>query len=167
MTNTGVIIGRFQPMHKGHLDIIKKASNEFEEVIIVIGSKNKSRTFKNPLTYEEREEILKNVLKKESITNFKLLGLDDNSNDKEWIKNLKELVIDYNVIISGNKIIKDLLNNETHEVREPEFLDIEEYNSTNVRKRIRANKKWKHLVPKLVYSFIMENALAEEISSLT
>ena len=34
----GLIVGRFQPPHRGHLEIIKKIMKEVDELIIVVGS---------------------------------------------------------------------------------------------------------------------------------
>lgn len=35
---TGVILARFQPIHNGHLQLIKKACDENEQVLVIIGS---------------------------------------------------------------------------------------------------------------------------------
>ena len=54
-----VFIGRFQPLHNGHLEIIKKAlDEEAGRLIIVIGSHRSPRTLKNPWTYEERKQMI-------------------------------------------------------------------------------------------------------------
>ena len=38
MTKRGLFVGRFQPFHLGHLDMVKYALTEVDELIIVIGS---------------------------------------------------------------------------------------------------------------------------------
>jgi bifunctional NMN adenylyltransferase/nudix hydrolase len=38
---TGVILARFQPIHNGHLALIKQAVAENEQVLIIIGSIDK------------------------------------------------------------------------------------------------------------------------------
>lgn len=64
--NVAVYIGRFQPMHNGHLNIIKDALNDKEanikHLIILIGSSNKARDIKNPFTFEERKDLIENIL---------------------------------------------------------------------------------------------------------
>lgn len=51
---TGVLIGRFQPLHEGHKNLIKKAAENCDRLIILLGSANKPRSIKNPWTYQER-----------------------------------------------------------------------------------------------------------------
>lgn len=58
----GVFLSRMQPIHIGHLGIIEKALEENEKVIILIGSKNKKETIRNPLNISLRKEILEEAL---------------------------------------------------------------------------------------------------------
>lgn len=57
----GVIVGRFQTLHRGHEMIIDKAVELCDEVGIFIGSSQESGTNKNPYSYELRRELLENV----------------------------------------------------------------------------------------------------------
>ena len=54
----GLILGRFQPFHFGHLELIKSIINEGIETIICIGSAQYSHTRENPFTVEERRKML-------------------------------------------------------------------------------------------------------------
>lgn len=54
----GLILGRFQTLHKGHEYIIDKALELCEEVLILIGSSDKSNTIENPYDYETRKAML-------------------------------------------------------------------------------------------------------------
>lgn len=49
-----VVIGRFEPLHSGHLILFQKAMMVAKTVLVLIGSSHASRTIKNPFTYEER-----------------------------------------------------------------------------------------------------------------
>ena len=52
------ICGRFQPLHKGHIYMIQKALDVAENVVVYIGSANKSGTPKNPFTYYARRDMI-------------------------------------------------------------------------------------------------------------
>jgi len=56
--NTLVYIGRFQPVHLAHLEIIRRATEMANQVIIIIGSADQPRTYKNPFTRQERAAML-------------------------------------------------------------------------------------------------------------
>lgn len=58
----GVFLSRMQPLHIGHLGIIELALEENDKVIILIGSKNKKGTVRNPLDVRLRREILEEAL---------------------------------------------------------------------------------------------------------
>jgi len=57
-----VFIGRFQPFHNAHLEIVKNALDEAEKLIIVVGSHHRARSLANPWTYEERVEMIRGAL---------------------------------------------------------------------------------------------------------
>jgi len=57
--DTLVLIGRFQPIHNAHLEIIKRATALCDQLVIVTGSANQPRTYKNPFTSGERRYMIK------------------------------------------------------------------------------------------------------------
>jgi bifunctional NMN adenylyltransferase/nudix hydrolase len=57
--DTLVLIGRFQPIHNAHLDIIKRATALTDQLVIITGSAAQPRTYKNPFTSAERERMIK------------------------------------------------------------------------------------------------------------
>ena len=66
----GLFIGRFQPFHFGHLQDIKNAMKEVDELIIGIGSCNEEHTKENPFTVKERVDIINLVLADNKIKKY-------------------------------------------------------------------------------------------------
>jgi len=62
MTKLGVFIGRFQPLHEGHIEAISNACKQVDLLLVLIGSANQCRSVKNPWTYDERLEMFKEKL---------------------------------------------------------------------------------------------------------
>lgn len=54
----GVFIGRFAPFHRGHFSIVEEAMKQLDELVIVVGSAGNSRSTRNPLTAQERVDII-------------------------------------------------------------------------------------------------------------
>ena len=54
----GLLIGRFQPFHLGHLDAILFGLSRAENLFIGIGSSNRYNEKKNPFSAEERREMI-------------------------------------------------------------------------------------------------------------
>ena len=57
----GIVVGRFQTFHTGHLDMIDKACAACDSVGIFVGSSQESGTLKNPFTFEARRAMLQKV----------------------------------------------------------------------------------------------------------
>lgn len=57
----GVIVGRFQSLHAGHEEMIRKALALCDEVCVLVGSSQESGTAKNPFSYELREQMIRCV----------------------------------------------------------------------------------------------------------
>lgn len=114
--NAAVLIGRFQPFHNGHLDVIKDAINQkdINQIIILVGSSNQARTPKNPFTFKERKKTIELVVNDYLINNnnqikVSVLPLNDYIYDNQkWIAEVQSLVNseidkDTNVFLIGNK----------------------------------------------------------------
>ena len=59
----GLLIGRFQPFHSGHLDAVLFALSRVENLWIGIGSSNKHNEKRNPFTADERREMIVSSIK--------------------------------------------------------------------------------------------------------
>lgn len=68
----GIYIGRFQMVHKGHVEIIKKALKQYDRLIILVGSSEIARDPKNPFTFNERKDILDAIIQRSLSENLKL-----------------------------------------------------------------------------------------------
>ena len=53
-----IFIGRFQPFHYGHASIILEGLKKAQHVIVLVGSADSARTWRNPFTYEERAKVI-------------------------------------------------------------------------------------------------------------
>lgn len=85
---TSVFIGRFQPVHHGHIQVIADNLDKTDHFIIMIGSSFRAKTVKNPWSFEERKAMLEDAIA-ESLPNsgkkFTFVPLRDYLyNDSRW-----------------------------------------------------------------------------------
>jgi bifunctional NMN adenylyltransferase/nudix hydrolase len=88
-----VFIGRFQPVHNGHLEVIRQALVHSKKLIILIGSAHSPRNLRNPWTVLEREAMIRanfSALDNENIITAPLM--DVLYNDKVWVRNVQNTV---------------------------------------------------------------------------
>ena len=86
MKTIGVIIARLQPIHNGHLALVKKASLENDEVHVFIGSADKFNE-RNPIPINMRSEFADRAFKEAGL-DVHIHWLDDlsdeNDNSHDW-----------------------------------------------------------------------------------
>lgn len=93
MSKVYVYIGRFQIPHFGHESVMKHAINKSDEVLILIGSSNTLRSRKNPFSFEERKEMVKNITDKyKENKKVSILALPDFERDQDWVDEVQKLV---------------------------------------------------------------------------
>ena len=105
-----VYIGRFEPFHNGHIQVIEEGLEIAQKVLVLIGSSNTPRTVKNPFTKLERKRMIDvhfNGLNKQGNHSVLMTGLEDQSYDEnKWIKSIQDkvslmAVADENVVLLG------------------------------------------------------------------
>lgn len=80
MKKVGVILARFQPIHNGHIELIKKATSENDYVLVIIGSIDKLNE-RNPIPWNIRKELVVESL--QDVTNVYIMELPDLSNEDD------------------------------------------------------------------------------------
>ncbi len=108
MSKIALFIGRFQPFHKGHLKLIERYAKARFFIKVGIGSANKQFERNNPLTYEERKEIIFCALEEAKIKKFKIYSIPDIKEDSRYVKHVLKIVKKFDTIITGNKHVLKL-----------------------------------------------------------
>lgn len=92
-----VFIGRFQPIHNGHLKILREALTRSKRLILLVGSANRARDIRNPWTYHERCDMINSCLTLAEKARIFYAPLPDYLyQDGAWVENVQKIV--YNVI---------------------------------------------------------------------
>ena len=103
--HTLVLIGRFQPYHNAHLEIVKRATALCEQLVIITGSAKQPRTYKNPFTSKERSAMIKDATRGLSIRIHVEENIDTIYNDQAWAVRIQGIVSRYHVIGTKTGII--------------------------------------------------------------
>lgn len=158
MTTRGLMTGRFQPFHNGHLALAKQILQECDELVIVIGSAQFNFIDKDPFTAGERVLMIHEALKEAKCDLWKcyVIPVANDENNARWIAYLRSMAPPFEVLYSGNDFVKHLALSQDSSitVKSPRFAKKEEYNGTNIRRLVLAGKQWKQLVPPAVAKVI-------------
>ena len=142
MYKTCIYIGRFQPAHKAHIDVIKKGLEIADNVSVLIGSSNLPRSVKNPWTFHERAKIISQHFTNEQLERIDYCRLpDDPYNHDNWIKNVKAYSDHKDTVLIGH--YKDSSSYYIHHFPEWDLHhidNIDDLNSTDIRNSYFENK---------------------------
>jgi bifunctional NMN adenylyltransferase/nudix hydrolase len=84
-----IYIGRFAPLHNGHIETIKYCTENYNETLVFIGSKNKRRTLKNPFF----TGIIEDWIYNEFDSKVKVKSINDYLySDNKWIAQIEDYV---------------------------------------------------------------------------
>jgi len=86
----GIVIGRFQPFHLAHRDLIQHSLSLAEKVIVILGSARSAPDVKNPFTPAMREEIIRACFPDENLI-FRAVR-DYPYNDHVWTAEIQNVV---------------------------------------------------------------------------
>ena len=90
-----VYVGRFTPLHNGHLATIRRALELADEVVIVLGSADRPRTIRDPWTVAERKVMIKHSLAPAQQGRVHITSAVDRMyNDTQWVSEVQEAVGD-------------------------------------------------------------------------
>lgn len=151
----GLIIGRFQPFHKGHLYLVGKALILVDKLIIGIGSTNITNS-DNPLSYQLRKKMLELVFEKEGWQDrlITIVDIPDIPDDNEWLKLTLERTGQFDVSIGNNQWVNGIFEVEGITVTRVPFYKRYILEGEKIRKLIKQGKKWQDRVPRYLVNLI-------------
>lgn len=171
MTNkkyeTLVYILRAQPFHNAHVEIVRRATEMARQIIIIVGSAHKPRSYKNPFTSAERELMIGRVLGRVGDPNCSIRiehNTDTIYNDQAWAVRVQELVAKHTLGLTKTAIIGHDKDESTFYLKmfpqwaREEVPLIEPLNATDIRDlyfRAEPNLRYLHgVVPAPVMTFL-------------
>ena len=106
----GILIGRMQPVHNGHIQVIESILDEVDEIIIGIGSAQLSHSLKDPFTAGERVVMMNQALADIGVdsSRYYIIPMQDINFNALWVSHVKMLTPPFSVVYSGNPLVKQL-----------------------------------------------------------
>lgn len=106
MHEFGVLIGRFQPFHVAHLDLVRFALKQAQTVVIGVGSSNQAPDTRNPWSADERQVMIRSCLTKEENDNIRFARLEDYYySNMRWIAGVQKAISDHTGTSKDVKLI--------------------------------------------------------------
>jgi nicotinamide-nucleotide adenylyltransferase len=151
----GLYVGRFQPFHKGHKKVVDDIADDVEEVVVAVGSAQKSHTLRNPFTAGERVSMIAKALEDRSETVY-AIPIEDLNRNAVWTTHVRSMCPPFEAVYSNNPLIVRLFEEDGTEVRESVMFERDRYSGREIRQRMREGGDWRALVPDSVEEVVDE-----------
>ncbi len=143
----GLLIGRFQPFHKGHLAAVNFGLSQTEKLWIGIGSSNKSNEKRNPFSADERKEMILSSVDGSILNRIQIFYIPDVGDHEKWTQHVDSIVPKYDIVFSNDDFTITLYQKRGIKVIQVPLLQRETISGTNIREMIAMSKNWMDLVP--------------------
>lgn len=140
----GLVIGRFQPLHRGHQALIKAAIEDCVNVVVGIGSTNARQDGRNPFSYEERAEMVRAVFGEQ----VEVVSLPDIHDPPRWVRHVLAITGPVDKVYGNHDPDLDLFEEEGIAVVRPGLVERERLEGRTLRLKIaEGDPDWRRDVP--------------------
>ena len=152
----GLIIGRFQPVHNGHVELLKEVDEMgLEKLILGIGEEGKGRNPRNPFYFDEITQMWLPELKKLATPAelYKIPDIGDDEDYAAYVEKITSCNEQNTILVSGNDYTVDCFTNygRNYKTKTPTRqiqLENKDYLcATRIRQWMANDGLWKEYVP--------------------
>ncbi len=164
----GLFVGRFQPFHRGHLELIRGVVRGpgAEPLLVVVGSAEQSYTWENPFTGGERFEMIERSVREAKLPGVAVVPVADISRHALWVRYLEGLLPPFDVVYSHNPLTLLLFERAGYRTVRPPFHDRRRLQGVRIRERLARGEPVPELVPPAVGRYLEELGAAERLAAL-
>jgi len=154
----GVLIGRFQPFHSGHLEVVRRirAERPAAPLIIGVGSAEQSYTWENPFTAGERVEMIERALREASVDGTSTIPIADIHRHSLWVKYLEGLLPPFDRVYTNNELTRLLFERAGYTVEGTPLFDRVRFEGVRIREAMAEGKEWRDRLPPAVVRYLDE-----------
>jgi len=154
----GLLIGRFQPFHQGHLEVVRKvrADRPSAPLLVGVGTADESYTWENPFTAGERLEMIGRALYEAKVEGVQLVPIADIHRHALWVNYLEELLPPFDRVYTNNPLTRLLFERAGYLVENPPLYDRARFEGVRIREQLAEGGAWKEAVPSSVAVYLEE-----------
>ena len=162
----GLLIGRFQPFHLGHLEALKYALTIVDRLWVGLGSSNKPPQKNNPFSTEQRKKMILDSVDQSMKEKISIYSIPDVDNHIKWIEKIDSIVPKFDIIFSNDELTRHLYSKRSIKVNAIPFVNRDQFSGTNIRNLILSDQQWTNLVPEGTKNYLIKNSTKEFLKNL-
>jgi len=164
----GLLIGRFQPFHTGHLGLVRaiRARRPDDPLLIGIGTAEESYTVENPFTAGERFEMIDRAVREAGISGVEIVPVADIRRHALWVRYLEGLLPPFREVYTNNPLTRLLFEKAGYPVEPSPLIERDRYEGAKIREKLASGSAWKELVPPSVARYLEEIGAPARLAAL-
>jgi len=162
----GLLIGRFQPFHLGHLEALRFALSKVDKLWVGLGSSNKPPEKNNPFSAEERKKMILDSINDSFKKRIEIFFIPDFEDHKKWVENIDNIVPAFDVVFTNDEMTKFLYSKRGTKVSSIPFTKRDLLSGTNIRDLILGDQPWEEFVPDGTRKFLTNTSAKDRIKNL-
>lgn len=169
-----LVIGRFQPFHNAHAQLVQQAFAQAQNVIIALGSHRTAPNIKNPWNTAQRQAMIRAAIPQAQHARLHFVYLRDYLyNDNLWAAELQAQVAaltrdDKSIVLIGH--VKDSSSYYLEGFPQWEFQAFPQrlpIHATKIRESyLRGQNDWEQNVPRAVREFMRDFSVTDDFARL-
>jgi nicotinamide-nucleotide adenylyltransferase len=147
-----LVVGRFQPFHKGHQALIQRALERSVNVAVAVGSTNAKSGPRNPFTFEERRAMVQAVF-----PGIEVVPVPDIHDATRWVDHCLSITGPVDLVYGNDEATLALFEQARVPVERPGLVERGRYEATRIRQlMVEDDPEWRKLVPPAVAALLQE-----------
>ena len=138
----GLLIGRFQPFHLGHLEALRFALSKVDKLWVGLGSSNKPTQKNNPFSANERKKMILSSIDESIKKKIEIFFIPDFEDHKKWVEHIDTIVPKFDIVFTNDDMTKYLYSKRQIEVIAIPFTNRDILSGTNIRDLILSDQPW-------------------------
>jgi nicotinamide-nucleotide adenylyltransferase len=162
----GLLVGRFQPFHAGHVAVVRHLRKERpqESLILGIGSAEDAYTPDNPFTAAERYEMISRALGEANVDGWIAVPIPDIHRHSLWVAHVEELVPPFGRVYTNNPLTKTLFERAEYAVEATPMFERERFEGTAIRRMLRDDTPgWRDRLAPAVVAYLDDLRAGERL----
>ena len=162
----GLLIGRFQPFHLGHLDALRYALSKVDKLWVGLGSSNKPIEKNNPFSAEERKKMILSSIGDSIRNKIEIYFIPDFEDHIKWAEHIDTIVPKFDIVFTNDEMTKHLYSKRQTKVDVIPFTKRDALSGTNIRDLMLGDQPWEELVPDGTRNFLNEINAKQRLKNL-
>jgi nicotinamide-nucleotide adenylyltransferase len=162
----GLLIGRFQPFHLGHLEALHFALSKVDKLWVGLGSSNKPPQKNNPFSAEERKKMIFSSIDDSIRNKIEIYYIPDFEDHKKWVEHIDSIVPKFDIVFTNDDMTKYLYSKRNTTVMAIPFTKRDVLSGTNIRDLILSDQPWEEYVPDGTRKFLNETNAKQHLKNL-